>query len=220
MSKDLVHETSTTTGTGDMTVSAVSGKVRFSDSTYGFGTGTTTNVFWYFASNRVAAEWEIGTGHMSDANTLVRDTVAFSSNSNAAVSWSSGIKDICNDIPAGIQDTFIKYNVDTTLAAGYLGTIKFSYGTSGTINLSPLGGNLQGLFCEGTMTINSPTDAGVYTMVVFLYNNTGASTKTLANFVKVTGDSLDNTVGHGFLLFITRSWNDSAWVHCHVQALF
>jgi hypothetical protein len=220
MSKDLVHETSITTGTGSFTLDPVNGKVSFSDSTYGFGTGATTNVFQYFISNRAAAEWEIGFGHMSDSTTLVRDTVELSSNSNAAVNFSAGIKDVTNDIRSFYQDSAVLYNADKTLAAGYLSTIKFTYGTSGTINLSPLGGNLQGIFCQGTMTLNSPTDSGVYTMVVFLYNDTGASTKTIANFRKVTGDSLDNTVGHGFLLFITRSWNDNAWVHCHVQALF
>ncbi len=100
--KDLIHETSTTTGTGNLTVAAVNGKVRFSNSTYGFGTGG-TDAFDYFVSNRSAAEWERGTGHMSDADTLVRDTVIASTNSNAAVDFSAGVKDITNDIPAGMQ---------------------------------------------------------------------------------------------------------------------
>lgn len=97
---DLVHETSTTTGTGNFTVAETSGKRRFSSP---FGTGGTTNVFDYFISHRTAVEWEIGTGHMSDANTLVRDTVISSSNSNSAVSFSAGTKDITNDIPASKQ---------------------------------------------------------------------------------------------------------------------
>src|SRR5690606_26166226 len=99
---NLVHETSTTTGTGNLTVAAVNGKVRFSDSTYGFGTGG-SDVFDYFISNQSAAEWEIGTGSMSDANTLVRDTVVLSSNSNNAVNFSAGTKDVTNDVPAGSQ---------------------------------------------------------------------------------------------------------------------
>jgi hypothetical protein len=101
---NLIHETSTTTGTGNLTVAAVNGKVRFSDSTYGFGTGG-SDVFWYFISNQSAAEWEIGTGSMSDANTLVRDTILFSSNSDNAVSFSAGTKDVTNDVPAASQIT-------------------------------------------------------------------------------------------------------------------
>lgn len=100
---NLIHEVSITTGTGNFTTSAVNGKVRFSDSTYAFGTGGTTNVFDYFISNRDAAEWEIGTGHMSAAGTLVRDTVVFSSNANAAVSFTAGTKDVLNDITAARQ---------------------------------------------------------------------------------------------------------------------
>ena len=100
--KNLIHETSTTIGTGSFTVSAVNGKVRFSNGTYGFGTGG-TDVFDYFTSNRDAAEWEYGTGHMSDANTLVRDTVIAGSNGASPVNFSAGTKDITNDIPAERQ---------------------------------------------------------------------------------------------------------------------
>jgi hypothetical protein len=97
---DLVHEISTTTGTGSFTTSAVNGKQRFSDAG-AFGTGVATNVFDYYASNRdVAGEWEHGTGHMSAAGTLVRDTIVAGSNGSSAVSFSAGTKDITNDIPA------------------------------------------------------------------------------------------------------------------------
>lgn len=112
---NLIHETSTTTGTGNLTVTAVNGKVRFSDSTYGFGTGG-SDAFWYFISNQSAAEWEIGTGHMSDADTLVRDTILFSSNSNNAVNFSAGTKDVTNDVPAGYQVR----NEGSTVTDGHL----------------------------------------------------------------------------------------------------
>lgn len=101
---NLIHETSTTTGTGSFTLALYNGHIRFSNATYGFGTGG-TNVFWYFIANRAANEWEIGTGHMSDADTLVRDTVLLSSNSNNAVNFSAGTKDVVNDITAAQQTT-------------------------------------------------------------------------------------------------------------------
>jgi hypothetical protein len=94
---NLVHQTSTTTGTGNFTLSTVNGKNSFSNA---FSTGVTTNVFDYYISNRDAAEWERGTGHMSDATTLVRDTVKESTNSNNAVNFSAGTKDVTNDVPA------------------------------------------------------------------------------------------------------------------------
>jgi len=46
-----------------------------------------------------AAEWEVGTGHLSAATTLVRDTVLNSSNSNAAVNFSAGTKDVTSAYP-------------------------------------------------------------------------------------------------------------------------
>ncbi len=93
---NLIHQTSVTTGTGNQTLVAVDGKRDFSDQ---FSVGG-EDVFHYFISNPDAAEWEIGTGHLSGANVLVRDTVNQSSNGDAAVSFTAGTKDITNDLPA------------------------------------------------------------------------------------------------------------------------
>ena len=97
---NLVHQQSASTGTGDFTLAAVNGKQGFATA---FGTGSTTDIFDYFISNRGAAEWERGTGHMSDSTTLVRDTVIESTNSNAAVDFTAGTKDVMNDVPAAKQ---------------------------------------------------------------------------------------------------------------------
>jgi hypothetical protein len=99
---DLIHQTSSGTGTSDLTLAAVNGKRTFNTA---FGNGVTTNVFVYYISNQGAAEWERGTGHLSDATTLVRDTVIASSNSNNAVNFSAGTKDVTNDMPADLQMT-------------------------------------------------------------------------------------------------------------------
>lgn len=99
---NLVHQQSATTGTGNFTVSAVNGKQSFNTA---FGNGSTLNVFDYYISNEGATEWERGFGHMSDSTTLVRDTVKESTNSNAAVNFSAGTKDVVNDIPSQTQQT-------------------------------------------------------------------------------------------------------------------
>jgi hypothetical protein len=99
---NLVQQTATTTGTGDFTLSAVNGKRTF-DSVWSHG--ATTDLFWYFISNRdVAGEWEVGTGHMSAASTMVRDTVlASSAGGTTKTTFSAGTKDVVNDIPAASQ---------------------------------------------------------------------------------------------------------------------
>lgn len=96
---DLVHQTSSSTGTGSLTLASVNGKRDFATV---FSTGG-SDVFDYFISNRSAAEWERGTGHMSDSTTLVRDTVIASSNSNSAVNFTAGTLDVTNDVPASKQ---------------------------------------------------------------------------------------------------------------------
>lgn len=119
---DLVHVATTSTGTGDLVCVEQPGKRTFAGA---FGTGVTTDVFDYFISHRSEAEWERGTGHMSDATTLVRDTVLASSNSGALVNFSAGTKDIANDVPANLQVRGPGASIDSRLALWN--------GTSGTL---------------------------------------------------------------------------------------
>lgn len=102
---NLIHQTSATTGTGSLTLSAVNGKQTF------HGAFSTTATFEYFISNQSATEWERGWGHMSDATTLVRDTVKESTNANAAVDFSAGTKDVVSDIPATDQMHVLARNI-------------------------------------------------------------------------------------------------------------
>lgn len=95
---NLVEQTSTTTGTGNLVLAAVNGRQSFNSA---FGTGG-TDAFYYFVINEGAAEWEVGTGHMSDSSTLVRDTVIESTNSGAAVNFSAGTKRVTNALPANL----------------------------------------------------------------------------------------------------------------------
>jgi len=146
---DLVHQITLGTGTGTVTLVAVNGKRSFNSA---FGTGG-TNVFDYFISSRDAAEWERGTGHLSDATTLVRDTVLASSNSGSAVNFSSGTKDITNDVPATNQA-----RLDTSQT--WSGTNTFSAAlnlTSGQITFpasqnASAGANTLDDYEEGTWT--------------------------------------------------------------------
>lgn len=96
--EDLVHETSTSTGTGNLTVAAVNGRRRGSDA---FGTGDHggDNPVM-FIQNRDAAEWEVVPCYWSDADTMVRGEPIKSSNGGAAVDFSAGTKDITNDLDA------------------------------------------------------------------------------------------------------------------------
>jgi len=93
---DRVRETATTTGTGTFTLAgAVSGFRSFSS-----GIGA-SNTCFYAIQHQTENEWEVGFGTVgSPATTLARTSVISSSNSNAAVSFSSGTKDVFVTQPA------------------------------------------------------------------------------------------------------------------------
>jgi len=92
--KDRVKETTTTTGTGDITLAgAVEGFQSFSSAL------SDADTTYYAISHRNADEWEVGLGTYS-AGVLTRTTVLESSNSDTAVSFTSGTKDIFITLPA------------------------------------------------------------------------------------------------------------------------
>jgi len=93
--KDRVNETSTTTGTGTFTLAgAVTGFQTFA----AIGDGNTT---YYAIVLQGGSEFEVGLGtYTSSGTTLSRDTILSSSNSNNAVNFSAGTKNVFCDYPA------------------------------------------------------------------------------------------------------------------------
>ena len=92
---DRVKETSTTTGTGDFTLAGA--VTDFESFNSGVGTGNTT---YYAIVNPGQNEWEVGLGTLSASTTLQRTTIISSSNSDAAVTFTSGTKDVFCTLPA------------------------------------------------------------------------------------------------------------------------
>ena len=91
--RDRVKETSTTTGTGTYTLrGAVSGFETFGS----VGNGNTT----YYACTD-GTDFEVGIGtYASSGTTLARTTILQSSNSDAAVNWTSGTRTLFCTLPA------------------------------------------------------------------------------------------------------------------------
>ena len=94
---DRVKETSTTTGTG--TFDLAGAETGYEGFVTGVGTGNTT---YYAIELNSANEWEVGIGTVTDAapDTLSRDTIISSSNSDAAVNFSAGTKNVFCTLPA------------------------------------------------------------------------------------------------------------------------
>ena len=94
---DRVKETSTTTGTG--TFNLAGAETGYESFVSGVGT---TNTTYYAIELNSENEWEVGIGTVTSGSpdTLSRDTIISSSNSDAAVTFSSGTKNVFCTLPA------------------------------------------------------------------------------------------------------------------------
>ena len=109
---DRVKETTTTTGTGALTLAgAVTGF-----ETFGTGVGN-SNTTYYAVTLPGSAEFEVGLGTLnSDSSTITRTTVISSSNSDNAVDFSAGTKTIFCTLPAS-KTVFLDASGNATLGA-------------------------------------------------------------------------------------------------------
>lgn len=179
--KDRVKETTTTTGTSTYTLAgAVVGYQSFSV----IGNGNTT---YYTVTDNT--NWEVGIGtYTSSGTTLSRDTILASSNSNNAVNWGAGSKDVFVTYPAGrsvyVDTTTITPGTTATLPATSGGT-GLSSGTSGGVP-----------YFSSTTTIASSAALAANALVVG--GGAGAAPSTIltgTGVVNALGAAVNNTVG-------------------------
>jgi len=161
---DRVKETSTTTGTGTLDLSgAVSGFQTF---VAGVGNSNTT---YYAIVNRDEDEWETGVGTVTDASTdtLARTTVIASSNSDSAVDFSAGTKDVFTTLPAS-KAVYEDASADVTLPDDLIlgsdsAVLKFGADSDTTLTHTDgtgltLNSTNKLLFRDTGLYINSSTD--------------------------------------------------------------
>ena len=100
---DRVKETTTTTGTGSVTLLGASTGYQ------SFAVVGDTNTTYYTIAGQGTAEWEVGIGTYSTTGpTLARTTVLASSNGGSLVSFSAGTKDVFVTQPA--EQTVVSSN--------------------------------------------------------------------------------------------------------------
>lgn len=150
-SDNQVHETTTSTGTGNLTLSNVDGRKDFNTA---FGTGG-TNVFFYFLSHRSTGEREVGKGHLSNSTTLVRDTVLESSNAGSLVNLSAGTIDVTSDYPAAFMSAPKGGDIASAspLVIGSDGSYFDVTGTTGFSAMTVEAGRFFMLQFDGALTI-------------------------------------------------------------------
>jgi hypothetical protein len=93
---DRVKETTTTTGTGTVTLLGASTGYQ------SFSVVGNANTTYYTIAGQTGSEWEVGIGTYTLVGTLLaRTTVLASSNAGSLVTFSAGTKDVFVTYPAG-----------------------------------------------------------------------------------------------------------------------
>jgi hypothetical protein len=141
---DRIRETTTTTGTGALTLAGAAVTFRT------FSAVLSTNDTCHYAiAHQSANEWEVGLGTLTASTTLARTHVLSSSNGGALQSFSVGTKDVWLNFPAAIALP------DISMCQGRLSTESGVPESSGnrtaqaTLYWVPVNGNRVALF-EGS----------------------------------------------------------------------
>ena len=127
---DRVKETTTTTGTGAVSLGgAVTGFETFAA---GVGNSNTT---YYAIVHQTANEFEVGLGTLNgDSSTITRTTVISSSNSDSAVNFSSGTKDVFCTFPASkTMDMVLTTQGDVPYASAANTPARLALGSAGQV---------------------------------------------------------------------------------------
>ena len=170
--KDRVQETSTTTGTGTLTLAGA--VTQFQTFSSAVGNGNTT---YYTIYNAGGSQWEVGIGTVG-AGTLSRDTVLSSSNANALVSF-TGTLYVFGDYPAG-KAVYQDANANVS-ANAFLNTLQTIAATGGTTTLtvaSPLDYLITG---SGGQTIKLPDATTLVNGITYTFNNNQSSGSITVN---------------------------------------
>jgi hypothetical protein len=192
---DRVKETTTTTGTGAVSLAgAVTGFETFAA---GVGNSNTT---YYAIVHQTANEFEVGLGTLDgDSSDLTRTTVISSSNSDSAVDFAAGTKDVFCTIPASklifedaSNDVTIGRNLTVTGDLTITGDdLTMNTNTSGAALIGD-GTNFNPVAISGDITIAANGTAAIGSGVIVNadINSSAAIAMSKTAFTAGTGVSL------------------------------
>jgi hypothetical protein len=127
---DRVKETTSTTGTGTVTLLGASTGFQ------SFAAIGNSNTTYYTIAGQIGSEWEVGIGtYTTSGTTLARTTVLSSSNTGSLVNFSAGTKDVFVTYPAGKSVNLDASNNSSALGTPSSGVITNLTGTA-SININ------------------------------------------------------------------------------------
>ena len=208
---DRVKETTTTTGTGTVTLLGASTGFQ------SFAVIGNANTTFYCIAGQTTSEWEVGIGtYTSSGTTLARTTVLSNSAGTqpTALTFSAGTKDVFVTYPAGKSVNLDASNIAVIPTLNLTNALGAAYGGTGVLNNAAMTVTGSGNFAytrtlTGTTNVTFPTTgtlatlAGAETLtnktlttpIIASISNTGTltlptSTDTLVG--KATTDTLTN----------------------------
>jgi len=169
---DRVRETTTTAGTGTVTLGgAYAGFQSFSV----IGNGNTT---YYAIVDSTTGAWEVGIGtYTASGTTLSRDTVLSSSNSGSLVNFAAGTKDVIVTQPSERA----VYVVGSSVVAENSATVPNALLANSTISGVSLGSNLNALTIGTGLSGTSYNGSAGVTVAIDSTVATLSGTQTLTN---------------------------------------
>jgi hypothetical protein len=195
---DRVKDTTTTTGTGTVTLS---GTAPIGYVSFGTAIGNGNNTYYTITAG---AEWEVGIGtYTSAGTTLSRTTVLASSNAGSLVTFSAGTKDVFVTYPAGKSvnlDTTSGVTIGNNLlaltntgattspsladAVGYKGLPQNSQTSAYTLALADMGKHIS-ITTGGVVIPANGSVAFPIGSAISIFNNSGSS-----QTISITTDTL------------------------------
>lgn len=199
MIADRVKETTTTTGTGNLTLAGA--VAQFESFNTAFGTATP---FYYAITDANGTAWEVGTGELSDATTLVRTTVHQSSNGDAKINLSSGTHTVFCTAPAvflsGLAPKAGKLSqFAATTSAELAGVVSDETGSGALVFATSPSLTTPNIGAATATSVNGTTIPSSKTLVVTTDKLSALAATTSAELAGVISDE----TGSGSLVFAT-----------------
>lgn len=161
---DRVQETTTSTGTGNLTLAGAASGYRSFYVVFGAGVP-----FYYAIAG--GAQWEVGIGQISGTDVLVRSTVLGSSNAGSAVDFAAGTKVVFCTAPATLWGGTWDRNHRVT-------PVTLTDGANIAVDAS-LSNNFK-VTLGGNRTLDNPTNLADGMVLNFVIKQDGTGGRTLA----------------------------------------
>jgi hypothetical protein len=198
---DRVRETTTSTGTGTITLGgAVQGFQRFTV----LGDGNTT---YYTIQGTI--QWEVGIGTYN-SNTLTRDTVLDSSSAGALVDFSGGSKDVFVTLPAERAITSIA-SADASIIVTTVGSVvdlSVSQTSPASVLVERVRNSTGATLTKGTAVYISGATGQLPTVSKALATSDATSAQTLG---LITSDLANNSNGYVTIIGLVDDLDTSAY---------